>query len=156
MELISLTGWPLGPIDLTKLVCSLTDEDCYEFNLMDPSRNMVEVLTVALGDADECWLGVDEAGNWLALGGWQGDSVWFITTKAVDSLSNRGKAKFIKALKDNRDYVLKKHGGPVGNVIWEGATRHRGFLKALGATFHDWWHVSEATGERFQFFTVGN
>jgi hypothetical protein len=82
--------------------------------------------------------------------------VWFITTKEVDSLSLRGRAKFIKALRDNRDYVLKKHGGPVGNVIWEGATRHRGFLKALGATFHDWWHVSEATGERFQFFTVGN
>ena len=156
MKLIELTGWGFGRKDLKRIVANLTDEDNHEFNLMDPNRDMVEVLYEALQAADECWLGVDEDGNWLALGGWQGDSVWFITTKAVDSLNIRGRAKFIKTLRDNRDDVLKKHGGPVGNVIWEGATRHRGFLKALGATFHDWWHVSEATGERFQFFTVGN
>jgi hypothetical protein len=90
-------------------------------------------------------------GEPLAIGGNEGDRVWFVTSAQAWRLRSNTKRKFRKLIMEYRDLMLTKYP-TIWNYVWVGNTSHIRFLKSIGAVFHN-----EFTGpsRQFQLFTIG-
>lgn len=87
----------------------------------------------------------------LAIGGNEGDQVWFVTSKYVWSLEGKHKREFRKLIMEYRDKMLSQYR-VIWNFVWVGNTNHVRFLKSIGAVFHN--EFADA-GKQFQLFTIG-
>ena len=87
----------------------------------------------------------------VAIGGNNGDQVWFVTSAHAWKLRSKAKRTFRKLIMEHRDRMLR-HYPVIWNYVWVGNTSHIRFLKTIGAVFHN-----EFTGdcEQFQLFTIG-
>ncbi len=85
----------------------------------------------------------------LALGGNQGDRVWFVTSNLVWNLSAPMKRDFRRLIIEYRDMMLNKYES-IWNFVWVGNKSHIRFLKTIGAVFHNEFTVDG----QFQLFTI--
>lgn len=101
-------------------------------------------------DPEQCVVLIDGT-TILALGGNNGDQVWFLTSYMVRHLGLKAKLQFRAAIKEYRDTMLAQY--PVlWNYIWTGNTDHYRFLKSIGAEFHEEFLTAERG--QFQLFTI--
>lgn len=105
-------------------------------------------ITPSFPPAEEC-VTMDLNGFPLAIGGNNGDQVWFVTSDQVWRLNRAMKLRFHRLICEYRDKVLEVH--PVlWNFVWIGNHPHIRFLKSIGAVFHE-----EYTADgKFQLFTI--
>lgn len=92
---------------------------------------------------------LDSHGHAIAIGGNQGDQVWFVTSRKVVWLSQESRKEFRKCIIEYRDSLLETY--PVlWNYVWLGNKSHIRFLKTIGAVFEN-----EFTRDgQFQLFTI--
>ena len=92
-------------------------------------------ITPSFPPAHEC-VTMDLNGFPLAIGGNNGDQVWFVTSDQVWRLNGAMKLRFHRLICEYRDKVLEVH--PVlWNFVWIGNKPHIRFLKSIGAVFHE-------------------
>ncbi|SOO46823.1 internal (core) protein A [Yersinia phage fPS-59] len=126
-----------------------------DFDLFKPShddlREAEELgVTPSYPPAHKCVV-IDRVGYPLAVGGMDGDQVWFITSSEVWRLDHAEKREFRKLIMEYRDIMVLRYG-QIWNYVWTGNKNHVRFLKSIGAVFHN-----EYTGDsnQFQLFTIG-
>lgn len=85
----------------------------------------------------------------LAIGGNQGDRVWFLTSKYVPLFNLKERLEFRRLIIEYRNNMLSQYES-IWNFVWVGNKSHIRFLKTIGAVFHN-----EYTGDgQFQLFTI--
>ncbi|AIT13664.1 internal virion protein A [Salmonella phage BP12A] len=87
----------------------------------------------------------------VAIGGNNGDQVWFVTSAEVWRLSRPAKLEFRKLILEYRDTMLKQYP-TIWNYVWLGNKSHVRFLKSIGAVFHN---AFTGDSNQFQLFTIG-
>lgn len=93
---------------------------------------------------------VDHWQRVIAIGGNEGDRVWFVTSELIDSLSVQSKREFRRVIMEYRDTMLKTYG-TIFNYVYVGNHAHIRFLKSIGAVFHN----EFCADGKFQLFTIG-
>ncbi|ALA45096.1 internal virion protein [Enterobacter phage phiEap-1] len=124
-----------------------------DFELFTPAyHDLLEAKAMGIEpsfpEASEC-VTLDHGGFPLAIGGNQGDQVWFVTSDQVWRLNRALKVRFHRTICEYRDKMLESY--PVlWNFVYVGNTPHIRFLKSIGAVFHE-----EYTRDgQFQLFTI--
>lgn len=105
-------------------------------------------ITPSFPDASEC-VTLDLDGYPLAIGGNQGDQVWFVTSDQVWRLDRASKLEFRERIMEYRDMMLDVYPS-LWNFVWTGNGPHIRFLKSIGAVFHE----EYTQGGKFQLFTI--
>ncbi|WWO62344.1 internal capsid protein A [Erwinia phage phiEF2] len=85
----------------------------------------------------------------LAIGGNQGDQVWFLTSKYVPLFNLKERLEFRRLIIEYRNKMLSQYES-IWNFVWVGNKSHIRFLKTIGAVFHN---EFIADGQ-FQLFTI--
>lgn len=85
----------------------------------------------------------------VAIGGNQGDRVWFLTSKYVPLFTLKERLEFRKLIVEYRDMMLSRYES-IWNFVWVGNKSHIRFLKTIGAVFHNEYTLDG----QFQLFTI--
>lgn len=105
-------------------------------------------ITPSFPEASEC-VTMDHDGFPLAIGGNEGDQVWFVTSDQVWRLNRASKLRFHRLICEYRDTMLESYE-VLWNYVWVGNGPHIRFLKSIGAAFHE----EYTNNVQFQLFTI--
>lgn len=101
-------------------------------------------------EPEHCVSLIDHWQRCIAIGGNEGDRVWFVTSKLINTLSKESKREFRKVIMEYRDKMLDQYG-QIFNYVFVGNHEHIRFLKSIGAVFHN----DFCADGKFQLFTIG-
>jgi len=137
---------------IDELCRNISDDDLIEFDyfkkiiIKEDVSIKDHIMKIYNDSTNELYI-ITHNNELISLGGCDDDGcVFFLTTKLSENLNQREKIKFIKLIKQHRDFCLKKHSY-IWNFIYEENHHHKKLLTLIGAEIHEDVH-------NFQYFNL--